>query len=53
MSKSRHKNGVLSAYYGTLQQLITLIFGLIGLGIVSYIIMQKQLNKIAITFEEN
>lgn len=33
--------------------IMTLIFGLIGLGIVSYIIMQKQLNKIAITFEEN
>ena len=33
--------------------IITLIFGLIGLGIVSYIIMQKQLNKIATTFEEN
>ncbi len=29
MSRAKHKNGVLSAYFGTLQQLITLVFGLI------------------------
>ena len=33
--------------------IITLIFGLLGLGIVSYIIMQVQLNKLAKTYLEN
>ena len=32
--------------------IIVLIFGLIGLGIVSYIILQKDLNKLARTYED-
>lgn len=32
-------------------QIVSLIFGLFGLGIISYIIMQKQLNKISKTYD--